>query len=85
MEECAKHARFEKTIKICLNFIKFSSSWNIYCCKPLKLRAMRGWCRSRGANDCFLRQKSKNSKDSDKISYQRKDSKESIKTISEIL
>ena len=39
----------------------------------------------RGANDCFLRQKSKNSKDSDKISYQRKDSKESIKTISEIL
>ena len=85
MEECAKHARFEKTIKICLNFMKFSSSWNIYCCKPLKLRAMRGWCRSRGANNCFLRQKSKNSKDSDKISYQRKDSKESIKTISEIL
>ena len=25
MEECAKHARFEKAIKICLNFMKFSS------------------------------------------------------------
>ena len=65
--------------------MKFSSSWNIYCCKPLKLRALRGWCRSRGENDCFLREKSKNSKDSDKISYQRKDSNDGFREAPEIL